>query len=527
MRVFLAVFFCISITLAPVRADDRHDEGGDPAVAERYVIWVEEAIAAGQWAQARAALQRASDFSNVSSDISYLLALAMFQGNEGRGRVLAALEEAIATGLWTNYSEAQARFFQAELLVAMRHYFSALDALAVREALIGDDADSAVLRLAALKGLVLGGAWQAPPDDPLPDNGLPVNMQLPGPAEFRQRMLETMDRYPRDTRPLRLFFHYIRWQEPTADDSALMELALRRLPFLLESDPELAWMAAPFILDVEEARRLVAAYRSGSLLHAAGDFSPSPASIAPALNLGLLEDIDAVDELFINDILDKGLVVSIGSLLRSEEGRDHLARNLHSFTGVVSDDEDRDGIMESRALFRQGALLEYHYDINQDGLVDMSVWFDSGVPWRAELPGLPETGGAARASIQWERYPLVQNVVLGDETFLFAPGGFAFSPIRFEELCATETYSGLFFPQLDPLNPGISRRMLSSAAVFVQRPSAEFAGGIEHIHLDRGIPLRAEVILDGITVSVTLFENGIPVSRRIGFDGRLETIDSD
>jgi hypothetical protein len=291
-------------------------------------------------------------------------------------------------------------------------------------------------------------------------------------------------------------------------------------------------MAAPFISNDDDARRLVAAYRSGSLMPQADrGFRPAPASIIPALNLGLLDDFDAVDELFASDTLDIGLINGISDLLRSEEGRNHLAQKLHSFTGTITEDEDRDGFPESRAVYRQGSVVEYHSDSNQDGVTDIFVLIDTGLPRQAEMAALPSVSpasgtGMVKALIHWERYPSVLEVTLGRETYRFAPGAFHYASIVYEELCATETYAGLLFPRHDPLSPGLTRRMLSSFAVSVQRPSAEFEGGIEYIILERGIPVRAEVTLNNMTVSVTEFENGSPVIQRLDLDrdGRMETI---
>jgi len=499
---------------------------GDAAIAEKYLLWAEDAIVSGQWAQARAALERAVDFADVSSDISYLLALARSHENDGRKSVLQSLERAIGTGQWQYYTEAQARLMQADQLITLRRYSPALDTLAAYKTIAGETADAAILRLAALKGLANSGTEPRP-----------ASVTLPVHVEFRRRMLETLDNYPRDPRPLRLLFDYVRGHEPDRNDIALVEIALRRLPFLLESDQELAWMAAPFINDDAEARRLVAAYRAGSLkARQSGDFRPHHASIVPALNLGLVDDMAAADELFAPDahggemILDYDLIISVGNLLRSEEGRDHFVRKLHSFTGAITENEDRDDYPESRAIYRQGSLQEYYYDADQDGITDLFIVFNAGTPQRAELTALPLPSPSQKrdreALIFWERYPLVLRTVLGSETYLPAPGGFPFAPIIFEELCASNSYAGLLFPRRDLKSPGINRRILAFNAVSVQRPSVEFAGGMEQVFFQQGIPLRAEITLDDMLVSVTEFEKGQPAVQRLDMDmdGRMETV---
>jgi hypothetical protein len=119
----------------------------------------------------------------------------------------------------------------------------------------------------------------------------------------------------------------------------------------------------------------------------------------------------------------------------------------------------------------------------------------------------------------------VQKVVLDKETFLFAPGGFPFVPVNFEEICASGGYAGLLFPQYNHSSPGMGLRMLTAAAVSVQRPSAEFSGGTEQVYLRQGLPVRSEITLNGKIVSVTEFVNGRPVTQHLDMDldGRMET----
>ncbi|MDR0289408.1 MAG: hypothetical protein LBI06_00550 [Treponema sp.] len=501
--------------------DDDSVPRGDAAIAENYLIWAEDAIAHGRWSQARAALERAADFADVSSDISYLLAIARSRENESRGLILQALERAIGTGRWMHYTEAQARLLQADQLIALRRYSDALRTLAVCQSIEGENADIALLRLAAMRGFLVSGTR--------PESGL---FSLPVLSEFRRRIPESLNRYPRDSRFLRLLFDYARALDK--DDGALapiqdiVDAGLRRLPFLVESDPELVWMAAPFIANVAEARRLVAAYRAGSLRpRASGGFSPNPASIISALNLGLIDDAVAVNELFSETIIDREIIVGVGDLLRSEDGRNQLARQLHNFSGAIIDDADRDGYPESRAVYRQGNLREYYLDADQDGISDLYISFVAGVPRQAELTAMPWQGnGREEVFVFWERYPTVHRTELGGETWQPVPGGFQFAPVVFEELGATGTYVGLLFPRGNPRGQGINRRMLTSFAAYVKRPSSDFEGGTEQVLFERGIPVRAEVTLNDRIVSVTEFENGAPTVQRLDLDldGRMETV---
>jgi tetratricopeptide (TPR) repeat protein len=548
-RLLPVLLFALRIPCLFAQGNDAlPGEAGDAAAAERYLLWAEQALAGGRRKEALAALERAADFSGVSSDISFLLARVRRQEGKPRGAVLEALGRALEAGRWQRYSAGDARLLEAEELIALRNYAGALAALAG----VPDNADSAALRLAALRGL---------PDMP----------------EFRRLMAEALDRYPRDPRPAKIFFSYTRNGIPGQDEQALMDTVLKRLPFLLDSDPELAWMAAPFMRDTEEARRLVSAYRAGNFspqtaenpasgpggLPAGGEglreFRPSPASLPVSLNLGLIGDAGAVEELFApqgaaETALDRDLVTGVSGLLRSAEGRDRFAEKLLGFSGLVTGDDDGDGFPETRCVYREGLVRDLYYDPDQDGLAELYISFNAGgVPLLAEQVILPDPQGAGkdpapdgkpassaagrpglpvrnedrtRALVFWESYPAVLRTELAGVTYIPRPGDFRFAPIRFVELGASPRYSGLLYPRAESLYPRISRRSLVSFSVVIRRPSAEFEGAVEWIDLDRGVPLRATEILDGRPVSVTEFVQGRPLLQRVDLDldSRMETL---
>ncbi|MDR2257630.1 MAG: hypothetical protein LBE14_00620, partial [Treponema sp.] len=314
---------------------------GFEAAAEQYVRWAEETIAGGRWDEALAGLERAADYADVSSDISYLLALARSRTGKPRGAVLEALRRAGEAGRWSRYAPDQALLLEAETLIALRNFSEALNRLARRSG----DADGAMLRLSALRGL--------------PD----INA-------FRRAMGETLERYSRDPRPAVIFFEYAKGKTPEGTDQVLLDTILRRLPYIVDAEPRLGFLAAPFIKDREEARRLLGAYR--------GAHRPLPASVPASLNLGLIDEAAAVEELFdfpapeagtaAEPGIDKELIEEVFALLRDDEGRRLFRERLFRFSGLITADADRDGIPESRARYRDGVIREFFWDADQDGL---------------------------------------------------------------------------------------------------------------------------------------------------------------
>jgi tetratricopeptide (TPR) repeat protein len=473
-------------------------------VADQYVRWAGEAIAAGRWNEALAGLERGADYADLSSDLSYLLALARSRNHRPLGAVLEALRRAGETGRWNLCSPDQALILEAETLITLRNFSAALNLLAGAP----ENADAAVLRLRALRGLSAAG-------------------------EFRRAMEAALEQYPRDPRPALIFFEYAREASPEGGDPALMNRVLGRLPYLVEAEPRLAFLAAPFIKDRDEARRLLGAYR--------GVNRPLPQSIPAGLSLGLIDEAAAVEEFFSGDggeqVFDRDLVREIFSLLRNEAARRLFRERLFRFSGLLTADDDRDGFPESRVRYRDGSPEEYSRDADQDGLPELRVFFDAGggpqwaeqvvLPRAAEEFALPvRDEDRIKILVLWERYPGVLRSELEGITYIPGPGEFLFSPLRLSALAEDGAGPGLPFPVYDPLNGGISRRALGASAITIQRPSAEFEGAVEWIDLRRGVPLRAAEILEGRPVSVTEFNRGKPVSQRIDLDvdGRMETI---
>ena len=516
----------------------------DSAAAQRYVEWIQQAINEDKWGAAQEAVLRAWDFKDVSSDISYLMAVVQSMSGEERDRIIEVLDIAVQTNRWVSYSENHALLLKAELFLPLRKYANALACLDQIDSAdvtrpsspagIQMRADSAMLRLRALKGLSLS-------KDPVYD---PVQSM----AAFRSQVLIAMDRFPRDSRPLHIFFEYARNRMPEIDldgifaeieqmhilgvqeaspdgDINLLELALRRLPFLLQEDPELAWMAAPFIRDLEYARRILGAYRAETR-------NPNSASIPIALNLGLIDDNTAIEELFEEQILKEGefavlekdTIINTYNLLRSEEGRELFTQKLHSFSGFILWDEDRDGYIDTSVIYDSGVIQSFSFDKTQNKKYSILINFNMDSVPAAAFYHIP--GQIRPAQITWERYPFVKQVDLQDESLGFTPAEFRYSPVTFIELGGSRNATGLLFPVPAWQYMNITRHELISNCISLSRPSLEIEGAQEVLYMERGMLLQAVETLNGNRVSITEFERGLPIIQHIDLDldGRMETI---
>lgn len=283
--------------------------------------------------------------------------------------------------------------------------------------------------------------------------------------------------------------------------------------------------------NTEDARRFVSAYRSGGLpAKQIENFRPVPASIPTALNLGLIDDNAAIEELFYSaqageePVIQKELIENIFNLLRTEEGRDLLTRKLLVFSGLILCDDDGDGYTDTFARYRSGVIVEFRFDRNQNRVDELTIAFSpDGMPVRTNNTVI---GNNLSAFIEWERYPSVSLARLSGEAFSFRPADFQYAPVTFIDLCGSKNLAGLAYPVPSYQYMGVTRRSLVSFCSGISRASAEFDGAVEEIFFYRGIPLCSVETLDGKEVSNMEFENGFPVVQYLDMDldGRKETI---
>jgi tetratricopeptide (TPR) repeat protein len=505
-------------------------ETGDAAIARRYIEWALAEMAAGRNAQALSALERGADYGDSSSDISYLLAVLRAVTGKSRLDRLDACRRALETRRWERYTPEDALFLEASTLLELRRFEEVLQVL---EKCSPSRYETLFFSLCALSGIEK--------------------------AEDRYiaAMKQIMDAFPRETAPVRFLFEDAGRFSREGQEKLrpLVDLAIRRLPLLIGDDPELAYLAAPYLRDKEEARRYVGSYRAESK-------QVNPASLPAALNLGLVDGRRAVEELFVPQVpqdnsalsfpapykasgspltLERNLIVNVNRLLRSEEERSYLRRNLLQFTGVIVENGSDfsyyhshrySRMVETWTVYRNGMIYEYGYDSDWDGEADLVITFLQGVPTFADVI-LAEDNNASfvsplnktnrrKARIRWERYPSVLDTELEGKRFIPRPMDFFFTPVHFAPL----VYGGSDYPRRGTVQPVLTERTFMSYANILEQPSDIFKGGTERVELTDGIPVKSTVTVNGKKVSEKTYQLGRPLIEYLDMDmdGRMETI---
>jgi hypothetical protein len=510
-RILLMMILFISVAFSVF------PQTGDFAMAEKYVLWASDLVKNNQWAEAEAGLERAADFATISSDLSYLLALCRNQLKRPRGAVLYALDLAISTDRWANYEKSSALLLQAETYLALKRYPFVI--YLVNQ--LPQSAETMLLHLRALNGLSDHSA-------------------------FLRLMKQSLNIYEHDPRFVSILFRSVDARIPQPNERELVDLALRRLSFLVEKDATLAYKAIPFLRNTEDARRLVQNYRAKNL--------PLPESLPAALHLGVIDEETMMREFFsytdnqysaINqdeNVLNLQLVLELWNLLRNDESRNEFTRNLLSFSGVIVKDSNNDSYPESFTRYDKGTIQLFDFDVDQDGLSELTLRFSAGntLPQSAELE-VPEDEMAEivayhvkaedqeKIFLNYFDYPSVENVRLGETEYFMAYRNFFFNPVDFVPIVENgDDFANVpYYPALlDSSIPNITKRSLISFSNIIKRPSQEFPEAVEEIHLTNSIVNRArEVLPDGTIVSEMYFMFGEPHFQYVDLDmnGRLET----
>ena len=503
---FACFYVLASAEKLSAQGNEPRSAAGEEAIAARYAEWAENAFREKRFPQAEAFLLRAADYAPVSSDLSYLLALVKKELSAPMREVLTATRLALATDRWTLYSRRDALCVEAEALIRLRLYNQALNTLSELD---GDE------RAAELRLLAMG--------------------YLPGAANFYAALAAALERYPYNPAfPRILFRHAAARTAPDGVERALVDTALKRLPALLNVDGDLIRLAAPFMADRDEARRLLAAwFQTGGAGREA-----RIAALPVCLKMGIIGEDAAIDELFPIDTapppasatkagvsaLDRDTLVAVWGLLRTDEARSEFLRRLLSFSGTITGDRNGDGVADSSADYHGGSVVSYTLDEDQDGVDEILVVFEAGRPVSGELVYADDTeaGETGKVLLVWEKYPALREAARGKTRYFFRPMELNHPVVRFETLGGPD---GIPFPEPEAGGAMFTDQLMLAHAYRVEHPGANFPGSIERFECEGGVIFSAKEYLDGRLVAETGYEKGLPVFQRIDLDldGRMET----
>lgn len=478
------------------------------SLAMVYVRHALKEMEAGRWNEARAILEQGAAFGEASSDFNYLYALLNLKMGQSVGKVLACLEKAQQIQRWTLYTPEEALLLHAQVWIRLRNYAAALTILRTLPA----TTDTLYF---SCQALFLNGNSR----------------------EALSLLDQALQRYPQDVRFVYLASQRVNKQNPSPLERQILDRIYQRRRTLWDLDPELLWRLAPFLTQRSEQIEALERYRAQQRL---------TAEALPVLVLyGTIDETIGVEQLFTEQRIEKRVLESLWSALRGETSRSLFLERLRDFSGVIAEDLDGDGWSEIQLTYTKGVLSIYSYDADQDGIDELVVWSDEGIPQRARVmyegkdievaeQEKPRVGAFAPpfsdkeqtwVELEWTLYPRIGKAKVDNTIYLFNPEEFQWAPLQFMPLFRDAKGRVSLFPSLGSPFPRITERSLWSFAVTVVRPGSLVVGSLEKLEVQAGVIQRSTETYEGKVLRETFYERGLPVRETLDTDqdGRMET----
>lgn len=510
----VALIFALSGISSPLAAQSA---GGAPksankAAAIRSLERAVNLLAAADWDAASFEARLGETYDAAMADFPYIEALSLAAKGSPRADILERVETSLADGyFWRTYSRDEALIFNARLKAETCRYADALALLSKASKISSADADYA--RAVSLYGLGKS-------------------------AEARASISRSLERWPFDARFPRLFLTREKSAQASDDATAIAQKIISRLYVWEDNDRELLLLAVPFERDAESRVRDIRTFRSmgkndrlaeagvrraegsaGSAESAGTRSGAEPAyaeqnATVYALEYGIISEEAAEAELFAAE--QRGIALdSLHALCRlagKKAVRDSVETRLDGYEGVIINDANGDGIVDSWTRYRLGRPVKASFDLNQDGYPDYLVDCDLGEP--ATI-----TVASPAASVTYDKYPAVRSVTAGDREYTMKPLALSWAPVAWTREDLGFDGNAFYTIRTTGKEPPLTDRLLAGASAYYRE------GGKTLVTLDDGIPVSSETREGGKVVSWTTYTRGFPALTKsdLNGDGYFET----
>jgi len=473
------------------------------AAALRALERVTGLLADARWDQAAFEARLGASYDSRVADFAYVEAMVLVAKGAPRADSLERVEASLSAGLlWRSYDVADARVLCARLYAETRHYRDALTQLS----LIGEghpSADADYVRVLSLYGLKRLG-------------------------EARSALRVALDRWPFDSRFARAFFLAERSLKPDEASLSVAATLLDRLYLWENEDRELLILSIPFQSDPAIRDRNIRIFRNmGNRDINPGDAGTvvdglvNPQATLYALEYGVIDETTAFAEIFASAKtgIARSVLRQLCRLTGKETARLAIAKELESYAGVIVDDANGDGILDSRVGYRLGRPVTAEFDLDQDGYPDYTVSCDLGAPTTI-------VGRKGSFSVVYDEYPLVRSVAVSGREYTCKPATFSWAPVEWVRESLALSGPDFFAIAATGRESPLTERLLIGVSSFFTEPDPAREGGVTRVVLDGGVPVSSESAYRGRKYAWTTMRRGFPLERRDDRDddGYFETI---
>jgi len=469
------------------------------AAAVRSIERATGFLGTSDWQQAAFEARLGSSYDPSIADFSYIEALSLAASGSPRADILERVAYSLSSGLfWRSYTKNDALVFAARLQAQTCDYKSALSSLdKLSKGFSSADAD--YVRISSFYGLGQ------------------IN-------DARRLVSSSLERWPFDSRFPRIFLQREAARKTDALSLKIASTILSRLYIWENDDRELMLLAVPFETDSAQRERNIRIFRNMGKTDSASAPLPSLASdhlsSVYALEYGIIDENAAVDEIFSSSKTGIRLseLASLCKLTGSSTVRARIASLLDSYEGIVTDDSNGDGIVESFVQYRLGRPVHAEFDRDQDGYPDYTVECNLGTPTTI-------TGRKGASVIMYDTYPSVRSVKIENREYTLKPLALSWAPVEWIRQNFALGGNDFFTIRLTRSEPALTARLLGSAAAFYEEPVADRPNAFTRVTLESGIPVSSESRENGRVYARTSYARGYPrsaVADRDG-DGYFET----
>ena len=501
--------FLLPVTAAYSQTVNRELQHMNTSYALQYLQKAAELYSDANYAEALEYVEKGMTFDDSFADFFYLKAQCLIQLNGARAQSLDAAETALTSGLQLRiYNRDNLVLLLARLYTETERYS---EAIRVLDSLAFDSADRDFYHAAALYGLGRDG-------------------------QARDVIETALTRWSFDVRFPRLFFLQERDKAMTRAGKKLADSLLQQLYVWSEQEPALAVYAAPFDPNPQENSRRLKVYRN---MHAADsrnlDARTQLAAILAELRYGVIDEKTAVKEFFAVTVTDhlpqqvtvkapvsalySDQLIELCRLTGTDAMRKEIGSRLKTFSGVLLEDDNRDGISNAAVFFEQGRPVSAYFDLNQDEVYEYQVQCNFGTP---DLIFTPKNSYA----VQYDSYPAIHSIVQKTEKreYVMRPLALRWEPVAQIELDLRLRDTDAEAPAFFTLRLCNNARLLQEydfifSVLYSEEPAPEDRSAVVRTHFENGRMISAETTKSTQTIALSRYRNGVLSQKEYDYDG--------
>lgn len=444
-------------------------------------------------------------YSPKMADFSYLKAISAKKAGVATKYCLDYLLPALEKDkIWHRYNKEDAALLAASLNLALTKYSEALKFI---DMLPFEMSDAQLIKVAALYGLSRR-------------------------VEAENIVLSALDRHSFDQRFPKLFFIQEKDLKRTNYSRAIAKRILENLYVWKDREPFLLPLSVHFENDDKVNRRNLKIYREMHT-HFLPSYTPEELflvgeTILSNINYGVLSDEASIRELFslkvrLKDVVSgknivenavyKTHILQLVKIIGNSESRELIKGMLSNYSGLVLEDENMDGILETVLYYKSGRPDVVAFDGDQCGYPEFVVECNFGIPKKVHI-------GETKDVLVYDEYPFVSSVQMKDAFFQMRPRTFKWQPFTLERLklqlfSDAEKHRSFFVLTLNSTTPELKASSLMQVAAYKEQVIED---EVEREFYDRGEIISREKRIGGIIVSLVNYKNGIPALEKCDID---------